>query len=335
MERSLSRSDRPSTSAVDAEGVADLVGDLRSDVEELTRFGDRKPGSAGHAQARTYLARRLVRLGVPTYAGEDHLVPFGPQLVNVLATIHGSDRHRRPVVLATNYDTSVGGGESGDNAACIAVILAVVPRLQAALERGVIVALLDDAAPRRHRDTATGATVLLSDQRRHDLKAAVVLDRLGRRRAAGSVPPDGTVFVTGCETDARMPSVLGGAERHDLRFAPVHRRYRGEIALSAPFVDAGLPYLELFGPHDADGLDTREETLDFTHLARLVPVVEALIRRLDVARLPGPFEGYDSAPFELEALAALTDERERPEAPRDARARVDDAIRRFGGILAS
>jgi hypothetical protein len=280
-----------------------LARQLRRDIEALTQHRDRRPGGVGHAEARDYLARRLGELALPTYAGESYLAPYGSEVVNVLAAIHGSDRHRRRVVLATNYDGARGSPGAGENAASVAIVLAVAPRLQAAaLDRGVVVALLDDVAPPRHRDSATGATVLLTDQRRHDVKAAVVLDRLGHRSDEASAA---TVFVTGAETDARLPSVLSDATNDRFRLVPVHRRRRKDVAVSAPFVAAGVPYLELCGGHWSGhgSPDDTLERLDVSLLVDLVDTVETLVRRLDRVRLPGPYEGYDSSVFEGEAVA--------------------------------
>jgi hypothetical protein len=305
MERASGRSSG-SSARPDGGARAALERELRRDVDALTRHGDRASGGAGHAAARDHVARRLGEIGLPTYAGTGYLAPFGAGRVNVLAAIHGADRHRRPVVLATNYDGVRGSPGASENAASVALVLAAAPLLQAArLERGVVVALLDGVAPPRHRDAATGASVLLSEQLRHDVKAAVVLDRLGNpgddpRRAADVVP---AVLVTGAETDARMPDVIADATGNACACVPVHRRDREDVAVSAPLVAARVPYLELHGGHWS-GHGTPRDTpdrLDLPRLAGLVALVAALVRRLDAVRLPGPFEGYDSSAFEAEA----------------------------------
>jgi hypothetical protein len=285
-------------SSVAADGRDLLARRLHRDIEELTRHGDRRPQGSGHAAARAYLARRLGDLELQSYTGDGYLARFGSSGANVLGAIHGADRHRRPVVLATNYDGARGSPAASENAAAVAVVLAVVPRLAAAsLERGVVVALLDDTAGPRQRDGATGATVLLSQQRRHDVKAAVVLDRLGHGTTDGG---EVTLFVTGAETDARMPGILDAVARDGLRLVPVHRRDRRDVTVSAPFAAAGVPYLELCGGHWS-GHGTADDTADRVDvglLVDLVDVVEALVRQLDTVRLPGPFEGYDSSAFE-------------------------------------
>lgn len=330
---------RRRSSSTDAEPTGShalLLQDLRDDVEALTCCGDRRPGGPGHERARDHVARRLVELELPSYAGDGHLAPYRNDLVNVLATVHGADRHRRPLVLATNYDGSPGSPGAGENAAAVAVILAVAARLRdGGLERGVVVALVDDSARPRHRDTATGATVLLTDQRRHDMKAAIVLDRLGHRHDDAAVAA--TVLVTGAETDARMASVLRGVGGEAARLLPIHRRYRPDVALSAPFVDARLPYLELFGARwrGHGTADDVAERLDFAHLASLVGVIERLVLRLDEVRLPGPFEGSDSSPFELERLEGMAAEDARATHPEARRRRIDDAVAALGGLVAS
>jgi hypothetical protein len=281
-----------------------LMRHLRRDLDALTLHQDRRPGAAGHAAACAYLVQRLGELALPSYTGDGYVVPFGSGLANVLASIHGGDRHLRPVVVATNYDSSRDAPGASENAASMAVMLALAERLHAPrLDRGVVLAFFDDAAPPRHRDSATGATVLLNEQRRHDVKAAIVLDRLGHR--GDDDARNGSVFVTGAETDAKMPNVLEDISGESFRLVPVHRRSRKDVATSAPFVAAGVPYLELCGGHWS-GHGTERDTadrIDLAMLVDLVDVVEALVRRLDRVRLPGPYEGYDSSVFEAQAQA--------------------------------
>jgi hypothetical protein len=296
----------PAVARADAAARERTLARLRLDVAELTRHGDRAAGGPGHAAALAFLARRLADHALLPYLGYDgYRAPYGSQLTNLLAVIPGADRHRRPIVLAAHFDGRRGSPGAGDNAAAVAVALAAVPRLEAAaLDRGVVVALLDDGAPPRHRDTATGATVLLGHQRRHDVKAAVVLDRLGRRDAEPRTPS--AVFLTGAESDARLPAVVAEAGDEALRLLPVHRRYRHDVPASEAFWEAKVPYLELYGGRWA-GHGTPYDTpaqLDFDLLASIVDVVEIIVRRLDGIRLPGPFEGYDSGPFEAAGLRA-------------------------------
>jgi hypothetical protein len=303
---------------------------LHRDLAELAACGDRRPGREVHRAVRELLARRLQGDGASVYAGTDLVAPYGAGLANLLALVPGAHRDRRRLLLATHYDAAT---PTDADVAAMAVVLAAVPLLhRAGLERGVIVAFLDDGAPPRYRDTETGASILLSEQLRNELKAAVVLDRVGGLPEAPLAA--GSVFVSGAESDARFPPLLEQVARGVL-LAPIHRRYRSGVAAADAFRDARVPYLELFGPRR--GRPAQPITHDVGALAELAGLVVRLLVQLDLARLPGPFEGYDSSPFEAEALRrALVshDEAGAADAAGSARQQVDAAVLRLGALVA-
>jgi hypothetical protein len=320
-----------SQGSVARHGSAPLIEALERDLEALGACGDRRPARAGHEAARTLLARRLREAGASPYVGDEFVAPYGSGYANVLALVPGGDRHRRRLLLATRYDAATA---SCRDVAAIAVALAVVELLQrAGLERGVLVAFLDDGAPPRYRDTLTGASILLGEQLRHELKAAVVLDRLGTLGEAPLVP--GGVFVAGAESDARLPPLLEAAAR-GVPLAPIHRRYRAGIPASAPYRDASLPYLELFGPRPARA--ALPQGADAATLVDLAGFVTRLLAHLDEARLPGPFEGFESASFEARSLAAALaphpEAASTPGTSRSHRQEVDAMVRQLGQRLA-
>jgi hypothetical protein len=314
--------------------AGDLERTILADIDALTSHPDRALHGPGHAAARSYLVDRLSDAGVVPYLGADLVAPFGGGLANVLGLVPGADRHRRPLVLAAHYDTAPGSPGASDSAAAVAVVLALAARLRgSAFERGVVVALLDGAGHPRHVGEATGALALLREQRRHDLKAALVLDRLGHRNALGAL------LVTGVETDARLASLVDGATASAARVVPVHQRYRRDVPASAPFRTAGVPYLELWGGHWS-GHGTPEDTadaLDVPSLVTAATVAESLLVRLDQARLPGPYEGYDSAHFEAStlrhALASPADRAAGVGAALEGRDEVDRVIRSWDSLL--
>jgi hypothetical protein len=320
-----------SEGSVARHGRTTLIAALHRDVEAFGACGDRRPARDGHEAARALLARRLREAGASPYAGDEFVVPYGSGYANVLALVPGADRHRRRLLLATHYDASIA---SCRDVAAIAVALAVVALAHRAnLERGVLVAFLDDSAAPRYRDTVTGTSILLDEQLRHELKAVVVLDRLGTLGEAPLAP--GGVLVAGAESDARLPALLEAAAR-GVPLAPIHRRYRAGVPASAPFRDSALPYLELFGPRPARA--ALPPGADAATLVDLAEFVTRLLAHLDGARLPGPFEGFDSASFEARALAtALVP---RPEAApttgttRSHREQVDALVRRLGQRIA-
>ena len=52
---------------------------LMADVVPLTANGGRNVGTAGHEQARDYIATRLTEIGVTPYSGDSFLHPYESQ----------------------------------------------------------------------------------------------------------------------------------------------------------------------------------------------------------------------------------------------------------------
>jgi hypothetical protein len=161
-----------------------------------------------------------------------------------------------------------------------------------------------DGGASAHEGQRGGARTLLDGQRHHDLKAAVVLDRVGHHVDG---PLSGALAVTGAETDPRLPSLLRGLGGIP-RLVFVHRRYRRGPLLSDAFRAAQVPCLELCGGawRGHDGPDDGPERLDYGLLAQVTELAVKLVSVLDTARLPGPFDSAATSPAELEAPEVLT-----------------------------
>jgi hypothetical protein len=279
--------------------------------------------ASGPDALRTLLRERLAGLALRAY---DAAAGGGGNLVGRLP---GRSPSLRPVVLLARTDLL-------DPSALAALAAAVaVPSLLAGalLDRDVLVVLADDAPgpedPGSHRDGRAraapapprrpGARAWFEHQRQHDVKAAVVVDPL---HPARWTPPGGDLLrVHGIETDARMPGVVDGAAPQGCHLVLARH---GDDAL--PFAAHALPYLAVGGairpagtgdaaapppargaaaPTDA-AAPTRADLERLTaHAARLAAT---LLARLDGARLPGPFHGYDSTPHELAAYGAALGE---------------------------
>jgi hypothetical protein len=216
-------------------------------------------------------------------------------------TLPGHAPSLPPLLLAARTDLHDPAGLAG-----LVATLAVPALLAGAhLEHDVVVVVTGrwrdggasgaNGAAGGDRATTTSALAgWFEHRRRHDVKAAVVVARLRPARLGD------LIHVAGVETDARLPTVLEGA-------APPGRHLvlgrHGADGL--PFAAHGTPYLRVGGPPGpatrpgGDGLADLERLAE--HAARLVAT---LLLRLDAARLPGPYGGYDSTGAEIAALSA-------------------------------
>lgn len=245
----------------------------------LSALVDLAWGDGGASAVRAYLRKRLAMAGAVPYGPRTRDRDDGP-LVGLLPAI---EPDRRPLVLTARTDLSSSSALAG-----VAAVLTAVPELVAAdLERAVIVTLCDES-----RDD--GMAHWFDHVRRHDVKAAL---SVGRLVPGPSVDGDDVLEVAGVETDARLPQVLDGAAHPGLRPWPTRHVDDG-----LPFARHGVPYLRLGAPALGPVGGARIDVAGGARLAaRAAAWTVALARELDGARLPGPYAGYDSTPYEVAA----------------------------------
>ncbi len=273
---------------------------VRTLVADLDRLGPRPTGTVTHAAAGALLERALWSAEALPYRGETMLIPHHSGVANLVGMVPGRDRHRRPLVLATHYDGPDDSHGAGDNAAAVALAVALCPLLrQRRLERTVVIALLDAGDPASVPAAARGAELFVHEQRRHDLKAALVVDRVGHRTAP-SVPP---LLVVGAESDPRLPSALAQLHEEGPEVAPVRRSLLEHAAALDAFRDGEIPALWLTAGHAPHhrGPDDRPHHLDDELLAGTARHVVTLLERLSCTRLPAPSGEHDVSSYERSA----------------------------------
>ncbi len=98
-----------------------------------------------------------------------------------------------------------------------------------------------------------------------------------------------------------------------------------------PFADHRTPFLQVGTPPRA-APDADPDVVELEHLAtHAAQLAATLLRRLDGARLPGPFAGYDSTDVEVAALgAALGARAEDFGGPARGRDELDRVLARLG-----
>jgi len=294
----------PTSGADGATRLAPLTSPDRIEalVHAICAVGPRPQGAPGHTHARRVILDALEEVEAAPYRGHDLAIRASDGSSNVLAVVPGSDRHRRPLLLATHYDGPAGSPGAGDNAAAVAVLLTLLPLLgERRFERDVIVAFLD-GGDRTSFDTprANGLTRFLDEQLRHDLKAALVVDRIGHAVDATRAPQ---LLVVGSESETRLPELLASLRPSLPTVAPLERRSLRTIAAADTLHRHGVPYLWLSGGATDwhRSVDDTPERLDPGMLDASVPLLLALLDRLSRARLPGPFGEHDIAAYRQQA----------------------------------
>jgi len=276
----------------------------------------RNPGTPGGAAARDYLHERLVELGLEC-AGDDGFIQPIPPIggTNLLARIPG--RSDQTVLLAAHYD-ACGTNNPGadDNAAAVAIVLAVAERLAARdLDRTVLIALFDAEEPPYFLKSTMGSqwfvdhpTVPLAT-----IETMICLDLVGHALGPEDLPDEvrDSVFVLGAEKSTGTGDLLDCLPPVE---GIVPRRIDNYIISSMSdydaFMNAGIPFLfytagrseHYHAPTDTpDHLDYDKMAALATHLTDLVV---ALTVRSDMPRYLS--DGFDDATT-LDSIKSLLD----------------------------
>lgn len=284
-----------------------MIEQLREDVAALAKPGTREVGSTGHEEARSYLQERLESLGVPGYGGQGYEWPYevgGQRFVNVFAQVPGQDAAASPVLIAAHYDTCGAQPGADDNAAAMAIALAVGERLLAEpAERRVILAFFDAEEPPYYLSPAMGSIHFHENQRTEDIHCPLVMDLVGHDTPIMGLGD--ALFLTGMESDPGLAEVIQRAQPPEgIRPVPSLNRYIGDQSDYHIFRVNRRPYLFLTcarWEHYHAPTDTPEK-LNYDKMAHIAAYLETLVRETALQPLEGPFEGYDPTPVELEFL---------------------------------
>ena len=284
---------------------------LQAIVTELATPDGRMVGTTGHEAARQNLLERIQAAGLEGYHDRGHELAyeaFGSSFTNLFGVVPGSSPDLDPIVLAAHYDTCGIQPGADDNAAAIAVLLSLAEPLRAAkLERSVVFAFFDAEEPPYFLTPAMGSNHWYEHQRQGNVHAALVLDLVGH-----AVPIPGwedLMFVTGMESDPALQPIVRseGEKARGIRTLPTLTRYVGDMSDYSAFRLDSRPYL-FFScgqwPHYHMPTDTPDR-LDYEKMADFAHYLLGVTIAVSKTELEGPFEGYDTTPFELECMHAL------------------------------
>lgn len=270
-------------------------------VERLCALGPRAQHSDGLVRARRLVREVLADARVVPYRADGFEARDASGIVNLLGVVPGRERHLRPIVLATHYDGPPGSAGAGDNAAAVASILTLAPRLAAErLDRDVLVALFDGGDLSARPSLPHGAEVFLRSQLRHDVKAALFVDRIGHVVPADVGPP---LLVIGVESEPRLGGVLASVASAQGCVAPVARRRLGAAVVADAFRAHETPYLWVTAGHASHhrGADDLPGRLNEATMCRTLDIVHELLHAVAHTRLPDPYADHDIDDLERRA----------------------------------
>ena len=267
-------------------------------------------GTPGHDAARRILLEKLGNSPLVPYSDRFEL-PYrvaGNSFTNLLGLLPGSDLELPPLLLGAHYDTCgpLPGGD--DNAAAVAILLAMIEPLRAAqLERSIVFAFFDAEEPPHFLTEAMGSTHFYTHQRQGPIHCAVILDLVGHDV---SIPGwEDLVFVSGVESDPglRVPFQQAADRAQDIRLLPTLTRYIGDMSDYHAFRLDERPYL-FFScaqwPHYHERTDTPEK-LNYAKMAALCATLTSIATRLCGQALDGPFESHETTDLELDHLRTI------------------------------
>ena len=289
---------------------------LRADVAALATPAGRMVGSAGHEHAREFLCRRMSDLGLEPYnGGAGHVLPYqrdGQEFFNLVGVAPGADRAARPVLLGAHYDSVLAAPCADDNAAAVAITLAVSERLRSEPPaRDVVVAFFDAEEPPYFHSHAMGSIRFVLDQMDvRGVGVALIQDLTGHDVGlpvpgleVGSLARlKDLVFMTGAESHPRLVTLVGRClERTELPLVATLNENVGDMSDHHMFRRTGVPYLFFscgHWQHYHKASDTPEK-LNYAKMARIAALLADVTLACAACDLPEAVGDTATAAFEI------------------------------------
>lgn len=292
---------------------------LRADVAALALPEGRMVGSPGHERARDFLYKRMSSLGLePYHAVEGYALTYesgGQRFYNLVGVIPGADRQARPVLLGAHYDSVIDAPCADDNAAAVAITLAVTKHLRAEPPaRDVLVAFFDAEEPPYFLSQAMGSIRFVLDQMSPRGVGCALIQDLTGHDVSLPLPVVGNValpkikdllLMTGAESHPLLADVVRGCLSHtDLPLVATLNEHVGDMSDHHAFRTVGLPYL-FFScgrwEHYHQRSDTPEK-LNYEKMARIAALLADVTLACAQRDLPKITQEADTASFEIELL---------------------------------
>ena len=293
---------------------------LRADVAALATPAGRMVGSPGHAVARRFLCPRMAELQLEQYGGApDYPLRYeqgGQEFFNLVGVLPGVDRKARPILLGAHYDSVIDAPCADDNAAAVAITLAMAELLREARPaRDVIVAFFDAEEPPYFLSQAMGSVRFVLDQMdARGVGCALIQDLTGHEidvpflpaPIAGALLPriKNLLFMTGAESHPALPDAVQACLLGDgLSLVATLNEYVGDMSDHHIFRTLGLPYL-FFSCGRWEHYHRRSDTpekLAYGKMASIATFLAKVARRCASQDFPKA-GGHDTTRFEVALL---------------------------------
>ena len=313
-----------------------LAKSLERDVLGIALEHGRRVGSEGHTIVEEYLLERLEQIGGEPYAGDSFCLTYmqnGELFTNIVGVIPGQDRSKKPLLIGAHYDSVIDAPCADDNAAAVAIALAVVElaAVNANLERDLVVAIFDAEEPPYFQTESMGSNRFYEDQMKSEgVHAALIMDLVGHDLCfpgefLAAVPGVGPVlgkipslskkdinvpflsdllFVTGTESHRGLVSIMGeNNSPKGLKVLPTLNRYVDDMSDHGIFRKNGVPYLFLScgrWQHYHMPTDTPDR-LNYKKMAAITYYVCELMTDMDAQEMDRTGTEQFSETLELEA----------------------------------
>ena len=313
-----------------------LAKSLERDVLGIALEIGRRVGTEGHGIVEEFLEDRLEEIGCEPYTKSSFCLPYvqnGESFTNIVGVIPGRDRSKKPLLIGAHYDSVIDAPCADDNAAAVAIALAVAELVaaNANLERDLVVAIFDAEEPPYYQTHSMGSNRFYEDQMKPEgVHAALIMDLVGHDicfpgEFLGAVPGIGSMlgkipglskkvinvpflsdllFVTGTESNQGLVDIVG--EHHspkDLKVLPTLNRYVGDMSDHGIFRKNGVPYLFLScgrWQHYHMPTDTPDR-LNYKKMAAITYYVCELMAGMDAQEMDRTDTEQFSETLELEA----------------------------------
>lgn len=290
---------------------------LEALVRELALPGGRMVGTAGHATAARWVDWQLAQLPLAPYAGHRFALPYssdGEEFINFAAVVRGTNRELPPLLLGAHYDSVIPHPCADDNAAAVAIVLAVAEQLNVTTrERDIVIALFDAEEPPYFQTPSMGSVRFCEDQADdRGFHAAFILDLVGHDvmlpKLAWVTPAavKNLLIVQGAESHPGLAEIVG---RHrppqGVSLIAALNAYVEDMSDHFAFRRAGVPFL-FFScgqwPHYHEPTDTPDR-LNYRKMACIAETVAALAEATAAVDLTGSVPSHDfTAEMEAETI---------------------------------
>jgi len=274
---------------------------LEKDVRAIALKHGRRVGMPGHKVTIEYLVSRLDEIGCLPYQGKSYRLPYtvdDQEFTNIVGLIPGKNPSGRPLLIGAHYDSPIDAPCADDNAAAVAITLAIAEyaantQNHGGFDRDIIIAIFDSEEQPYSHTAAMGSNHFYNHQMKAEgVHAALIMDLVGHDISTPFIGGHdlgipflkNILFVTGTESH---PGLLEIMRQHPkpsgLKIMPALNRCVGDMSDHGVFRQNGTPYLFLScgrWAHYHKPTDTPNR-LNYKKMAHITHYIEQVMTGMD------------------------------------------------------